>query len=72
MTVQLVKANGQVIGTPMVVSSAVTRNTWAKETLTFDVTGYSGQATLSFTGRNDARYVSSFFIDDVSLVRSCP
>ena len=71
MTVRLANASGQVIGTPLVISSAVTRNTWAKETLTFDVTGYSGQATLSFTGRNDATSLSSFFIDDVSLVRSC-
>jgi hypothetical protein len=71
MTVQFVDADGQAIGTPQVIGSAVTRNTWVKETLTFDVTGYSGQATLSFTGRNDARYVSSFFIDDVSLAQPC-
>jgi murein DD-endopeptidase MepM/ murein hydrolase activator NlpD len=72
MTLQLVTAGGQVIGAPLVISSAAARNTWVQEKLTFDVTGFSGQATLSFTGRNDARYQSSFFIDDVSLVRSCP
>jgi hypothetical protein len=72
MTVQLVTSGGQVIGAPLVISSAAARNTWVQETLNFDVTGYSGQATLSFTGRNDARYPSSFFIDDVSLVRPCP
>jgi murein DD-endopeptidase MepM/ murein hydrolase activator NlpD len=72
MTVQLSNASGQVIGTPLVITSAAARNTWAKESVTFDVTGYSGQATLSFTGRNNASAVSSFFIDDVSLVRACP
>ena len=72
ITVLLKTQSGQTIGAPLVISSAVARNTWVKETLTFDLTGYSGQATLSFTGRNDGSGVSSFFIDDVSLVRTCP
>ncbi len=44
-----------------------------KQTLNFDVSGYAfPTATLSFAGLNDGDNASSFYIDDVSLVRVCP
>lgn len=60
------------IGTPLTVTSAALRNVWVKETVAFDLAGYPHPtATLSFTGENDGKNRSSFFVDDVSLMRMC-
>ncbi len=72
LTVQFSTDGGQPIGSPLVITSAARRNAWVKETATLDLAGYSGPAVLSFSGQNDGRYVSSFYIDDVSLVTTCP
>jgi hypothetical protein len=71
LTVQLNTDGGQLIGTPVVITSAVRRNVWVQETATIDPAGYSGPAVLSLSGHNDGRYASSFFVDDVSLVQQC-
>ncbi len=72
LTVQLSTDGGQPIGAPLVITSAAKRNLWAKVMATLDAAGYSGPAVLSFSGQNDGRYASSFFVDDVSLVKQCP
>ena len=72
MVALLSTPGGQVIGSPLVLTSATTRNAWVKETVTLSLAGYTGPATLSFTGFNDGNKASSFFIDDVSLAQSCP
>jgi murein DD-endopeptidase MepM/ murein hydrolase activator NlpD len=72
MVVLLSTPQGQAVGAPFVLTSAATRNTWVKETVTFSLNGYSGAATLSFTGINNGASASSFFVDDVSLVKPCP
>ena len=72
MLVSLAAPDGSSIGAVFVVSSAAQRNAWVSETLTFDLAGYSHPtATLSFSGENDGKNTSSFFVDDVSLVRGC-
>jgi len=72
MFASLAAPDGGSIGAPLVVTSAAQRNAWVRETLTFDLSGYSHPtATLSFTGENDGKNRSSFFVDDVSLVRGC-
>jgi hypothetical protein len=73
MVVALGSPQGQAIGAPFVVTSAVARNIWVKETVTFNLVGYTGTAaTLSFTGFNDGANISSFFIDDISFIWPCP
>jgi hypothetical protein len=55
-----------------VVTSAVPRNAWVRETTTFSFAGYTyPTATLSLSGSNDGVNKSSFFVDDVTLVRQC-
>jgi len=73
MTVTLRDPNGTVIGTQGLVTSAAPRNAWQQELIQFSLAGTSfATATLSFAGANDADLVSSFFVDDVSLVKDCP
>lgn len=73
LTARLTTPAGADIAPPWVLTSATARNVWVKETLVFDVSGYAGAtARLSFTGNNDGDNASSFFIDDVSLMRNCP
>ena len=73
MVATLTSAQGQAIGTAANVTTAVTRDTWVKLMMIFDVSAYAGQqATLSFTGYNDGANKSSFYIDDVSLLTQCP
>ncbi|MCS7060054.1 MAG: peptidoglycan DD-metalloendopeptidase family protein [Anaerolineae bacterium] len=72
LLVRLSTPQGVDIAPPWMLTSAATRNVWIKETLTFDVASYAGAvARLSFTGNNDGDNPSSFFIDDVSLIRVC-
>lgn len=72
MTVALTAPDGRPIAPPFALTSATRRSTWLKETLTFDLTGYAHPtATLSLSGVNDGKNRSSFFVDDVSLVRGC-
>lgn len=72
MTVSLTAPDGRPIAPPFELTSAAQRNTWLKETLLLDLTGYTyPTATLSLTGMNDGKNRSSFFVDDVSLVRRC-
>ncbi|MCS6846250.1 MAG: M23 family metallopeptidase [Anaerolineae bacterium] len=73
LVVSLATPDGSPIGAPFIVTSAAPRNIWVKETVAFDLTGYPHPtARLSFTGENDGKNKSSFFVDDVSLVRQCP
>jgi hypothetical protein len=72
MTITLRAPDGSVIGPTGAINSAAPRNVWKQEILQFNVSGYSAPtATLSFVGQNDAKNVSSFFIDDVSLLHEC-
>ncbi len=72
MVVTLSAPNGQPIAPPFTLSTAAARNAWAKETLNFAFTGYGfTTATLTLTGINDGKNKSSFFLDDVSVVRQC-
>jgi len=73
MTARLSTLQGQMIGTPMNMTTAATRDAWMLQTVVYDVSAYSGQqVTLSFTGYNDAANKSSFYIDDVSVLTKCP
>jgi hypothetical protein len=73
LVARLTTPAGVDIVAPWVLTSAAARNVWIKETLVFDLSGYTGTtARLSFTGNNDGDNASSFFIDDVSLMRDCP
>ena len=73
LVARLTTPAGVDIAPPWVLTSAAARNVWVKETLVFNLTGYAGAtARLSFTGNNDGDNASSFFIDDVSLMRDCP
>jgi murein DD-endopeptidase MepM/ murein hydrolase activator NlpD len=72
MTVSLTAPNGSAVGAPLVLTTATARNRWVQESVTVDLSGYAfPTATLSLTGLNDANNKSSFFLDDVSLVRTC-
>jgi murein DD-endopeptidase MepM/ murein hydrolase activator NlpD len=72
MTVSLTAPNGSAVGAPFVLTTAAARGRWAQETLSFNLTGYAfPTATLTLTGANDGDNKSSFFLDDVSLVRTC-
>ncbi len=72
LVVRLTTSAGADIVAPWILTSAAVRNVWVKETLVFDVSAYAGAtARLSFTGNNDGDNASSFFIDDVSLMRDC-
>jgi hypothetical protein len=54
------------------VNSGVTRGQWTLENVALDMSAYSGTTlTLAFRGRNDSTFVSSFFVDDVSLTMPC-
>ena len=73
MTVRLTGPDGANVMQPIVLTSAVARNAWTRVTLTFTLNGYAHPtATLSLTGINDGDNVSSFFVDDVFLLRLCP
>jgi hypothetical protein len=73
LVVKLAAPGGSAIGAPRTITSAAARNTWQKQTIVFNLAGYTyPTATLSFTGINDADNASSFFVDDVSLIRACP
>ena len=72
MLVSLAAPDGSPIGPLLVVSSAMQRNVWVRQTVTFNLAGYSHPtATLSFGSENNGKNASSFFVDDVSLVRGC-
>jgi hypothetical protein len=72
MVASLTAPDGSAIGSPLVVTSAVARNRWVQETVTLPLNGSSAPtATLTLAGSNDAAYKSSFFVDDVALVRQC-
>jgi murein DD-endopeptidase MepM/ murein hydrolase activator NlpD len=72
MVVTLSAPNGQPIAVPFTLGTSVARNVWAKETLNIVFTGYGfTSATLTLTGFNDGKNKSSFFLDDVSVVRQC-
>jgi len=72
MTVSLTAPNGSAIGAPFVLTTAAVRNRWAQESLPFNLTGYAyPTATLTLIGANDGDNKSSFFLDDVSLTRTC-
>lgn len=71
LEIVLVKADGseQVVRT---ITSAATRNQWAQETVTLDLsTPRDPTVDLVLRGRNDAAAVSSFFVDDMSLTMPC-
>ena len=73
MVVTLAAPDGAPIGTPFTLNTATTRNVWVRESLPFNLSGYTqAAATLSLTGINDGDNKSSFFIDDVSFKRQCP
>lgn len=73
LVARLTTSAGADIAPPWVLTSAAARNVWVKEALVFDVSGYAGSVVrLSFTGNNDGDNASSFFIDDVALMRECP
>lgn len=72
MVVTLTALDGSPVATPFTLSSATQRNVWIRESIPFNLTGYTQPAaTLSLTGINDADNKSSFFIDDVSFRRQC-
>src|SRR4029453_3358361 len=66
MVALLTTSSGQVIGAPFVLTRAAPRNPWVKETITFNLAGYAGGATLSFTGFNDGNNPHSLFFSHVS------
>lgn len=72
MTAALTAPDGSAIGSPSVVTSAAARNRWAQESVSFPLAGYAyPTATLTLSGSNDSANKSSFFLDDVALVRQC-
>jgi hypothetical protein len=65
--------DGTPIGSPFILSTATQRNVWIRESVSFNLSGYTQPAAiLSLTGINDGNNRSSFFIDDVSFKRQCP
>lgn len=73
LIVSLNAPDGGLIGAPVIVTSAAPRNVWVQETIAFDLTDYPHPTVkLSLTGENDGKNKSSFFVDDVSLMRQCP
>ena len=73
MVVLLSTPQGQIVGSPLIVTTTAVRNRWVLETVVYDVAAYAGQSlTLSLTGFNNGSNVSSFFLDDFSLMTQCP
>ena len=73
MTVELRDPAGNLIGVQGLVTSAAPRNVWQQELMQFNVSGTNfTTATLRFAGVNNAVNLSSFFLDDISLVKPCP
>lgn len=73
MVVSLTAPDGAPIGARFTLSTATQRNVWIKESIPFNLSGYTQPAlTLSLDGINDSNNRSSFFIDDVSFRRQCP
>jgi len=70
LQVLLIAANGSesVIGT---ITSAATRNQWALQAIPLDLRNVGANIGLAFRGINNGTYVSSFFVDDVSLTMPC-
>ncbi len=71
LQVILIGANGSetVVST---ITTAVTRNRWVQATVPLNLSGISGSSVvLAFRGLNNSTYVSSFFVDDVSLAMPC-
>ena len=73
MMVTLRDPAGNIIGMQGLVTSAAPRNVWQQELMQFNLADTRfATVTLSFVGVNDANNLSSFFVDDVSLVKDCP